>query len=111
MDKIIRKIQGSQYESDMWQDEASHSTLDQTNSVVREKEKKKKKREREERSSIFSLRSMEIGGSIFVRPRTKDHLLDKGYAWVSKTRDFVEDSSEDFEKSRVLGLGSVHGTS
>ena len=91
----------------MWQDEASQLTLDQTNSVGREKEREM----REERSSNFSLRSTEIGGSIFVGPRTKDHLLDKGYVWVPKTRDFAEDSSEEFGKSRVSGLGSVHGPS
>ena len=54
---------------------------------------------------------MEIGGTVFVGARIKDHLLDKGYAWVPKTRDFAEDSSEEFGKSRVSGLGSVHGTS
>ena len=54
---------------------------------------------------------MEIGGSVFVGPRTKDHLLDKGYTWVSKTQDFAEDSSEEFGKSKVSGLESVHGTS
>ena len=75
----------------MWQDEASHLTLDQTNSVGRrrrrrgKKKEKREKRERRERSSNFSLRSTEIGGLDFVGPRTKDHLLDKGYAWVSKT--------------------------
>ena len=31
--------------------------------------------------------------------------------WVLKTRDFTEDSSEEFEKSKVSGLGSVNGTS
>ena len=72
---------------------------------------KKEKRERRESSSNFSLRSMEIGGSVFIRPRTKDHLLNKGYLWVPKTRDFVEDSSEEFGKSRVSSLGSVHETS
>ena len=97
----------------MWQDEASHLTLDQTNSVGRRRRrgKKKEKRKKRERSSNFSLRSTEIGGSVFIWPRTKDHLLDKGYAWVPKTRDFIEDSSEVFKKSRVLGLGSVHGIS
>ena len=74
----------------------------------REKEKKKK---RGEKSFNFSLRSTKIGGSVFVEPRTKDHLLYKGYAWVPKTRDFIEDSSEEFGKSRVSGLESVHGTS
>ena len=39
------------------------------------------------------------------------HLLDESYAWVSKSRDFAEDSSKEFGKSKVSGLGSVHGTS
>ena len=67
--------------------------------------------EKEGESSNFSLRSMEIDWSEFVGPRTKVHLLDEGYVWVPKTRDFVEDSSEEFGKSKVSGLGSVHGTS
>ena len=54
---------------------------------------------------------MELGYSIFVGPKTKVHLLDEGYAWVPKTRDFVEDSRYEFGKSKVSGLGSVHGTS
>ena len=101
----------------MWQDEAFDLTLDQTNSLGRRRRKKGKnkekreKRERRERSFSFSLQSTKINGSVFVGPKPKDHLLDKGYAWVPKTRDFAEDSSEDFRKSRVSGLGSVHGTS
>ena len=31
--------------------------------------------------------------------------------WVPKTRDFVWDSNEELGKSKVSGLGSVHGTS
>ena len=101
----------------MWQDEASHLTLDQKNSVGRRRRRRGKKkekrdnRERRERSSNFSLRSTEIGGSVFVEPRTKDHLLNKGYAWVPKTQDVDEDSSEEFRKSRVSSLRSVHETS
>ena len=68
-------------------------------------------REIERESSNFALRFTEIGWSEFVGPRMKVHLLDKGYAWVSKTRDFSKDSSEEFGKSKVSGLGSVHGTS
>ena len=66
-------------------------TLDQTNSEGRrrrkrgKKKEKREKRERGERSSNFSLRSTEISGSVFVGPRTKDPLLDKGYVWVPKT--------------------------
>ena len=47
----------------------------------------------------------------FVGPRTKVHLLDEGYVWVPKTMDFAKDLSEEFENSKVLGLGSVHKTS
>ena len=43
----------------------------------------------------------------FVEPRTKVHRLNE----VSETKDFAEDSSEDFRKSKVSGLGSVHKTS
>ena len=68
-------------------------------------------REKEGDGSNFSLQSTEIGWSKFVRPRMKVHLLNEGYAWVPKTRDFAEDSSEEFGKSKVSGLGSVHGTS
>ena len=71
----------------------------------REGERKKKKK------SNFSLQSTEFRRSEFIGPRTKVHLLDEGYAWVLKTWDFIKDSSEEFEKSKVLGLGSVHGIS
>ena len=36
----------------------------------------------------------------------KTHHMD-----TKKTQDFVEDSSEEFGKSQVSGLGSVHRTS
>ena len=49
--------------------------------------------------------------SEFVRPRIEVHLLDESYAWVLKLRDFAEDSSEEFGKSKVSGLGSVNRTS
>ena len=41
----------------------------------------------------------------------KVQILDEGYTWVLKTGDFAKDSSEDFRKSKVSGLRSVHGTS
>ena len=62
----------------------------------REEEKKRKRK-----NPNFSLRSTEFRRSEFVRPGTKVYLLDEGYAWVSKTRDFIEDSSEEFKKSKV----------
>ena len=60
-------------------------------SYEREKEKKKEKK-----NPNFSLRSMEFCRSEFVGPRMKVNLLDEGYAWVPKTRDSADDSSEKF---------------
>ena len=87
----------------------------------KEKRKEKKKeteareregeKEREEKSSSFSLRSTKFRPSEFVGPRTKFHLLNKTYAWIPKSRDFAQDSSKEFGKSKVSGLGSVHKTS
>ena len=74
-------------------------------------EERERERERERESSNFSLRSTKIEWSEFVGLRTKFHLLDEGYAWVPNIRDFTEDSSEEFGKSNVSGLRSVHGTS
>ena len=67
--------------------------------------------ERKEKETPTSLKNTETGWLEFVRQRTKVHLLDEGYAWVPKTRDFAEDSNKGFGKSKVSGLGSVHGTS
>ena len=57
----------------MWQDVASHLTLDQKIWWREEKKGRERryKRERGERNYNFSLRSMEIGGSVFVEPRKK----------------------------------------
>ena len=74
----------------------------------RERERERKK---EKKNSNFSLRYTEFRLSKFVGPITKFYLLDEGYAWVPKTRDFAQDSSEEFGKSKVTSLGSVHGTS
>ena len=70
--------------------------------VVREIEKKKFKL----LSSIYRVPSVGIH-----RVKYEIHLLDEGYAWVSKTWDFTKDSSKEFRKSKVSGLGSIHGTS
>ena len=81
---------------------------------VGEGKKTRKVREGKKRNiknQNLSLQSTEFCRSEFVGPRMKVHLLDEGYVLVPKTWDFVEDSSEEFGKSKVLGLGSVHGTS
>ena len=40
---------------------------------------------------------MEFRPSEFVEPRTKVHLLDEGYTWEPKTRDFAEISIKNSE--------------
>ena len=68
---------------------------------------REEKGERRERLQLLSTFSW----SEFVGSRTKVHLLDEGYEWVLKTRDFAEDSSKEFRKLKVSSLRSVHGTS
>ena len=46
----------------------------------KKKEKKRKKKESGVRSTTFSLRSTEIGPSIFVGARDKVHLRDESFA-------------------------------
>ena len=83
MEKRIRKSKGANRR--LTCGNGGHSHLIIRPNRWREGGEKKEKRERTERSSNFSLRFTEIGGSVFVKPRTKDHLLDKGFAWVLKT--------------------------
>ena len=64
--------------------------------------------ERKRRAKSFLPRSTEFRWSVFIGPRTKVHRIDEGYAWVSKTLDFVEDPNKEFEKLKVSGLGSAH---
>ena len=47
---------------------------------------------------------MELDCSVFIGLRTKVHLRDESYAWVLKTKDFAEDSREEFGRSWVSGL-------
>ena len=59
--------------------------------------------ERKRRDKGFFSRSIEFCRLKFIGPRMKVHHIDEGYAWVPKTRDFVEDPSEEFGKSKVSG--------
>ena len=60
------------------------------------------------RSSTFSLRFTEIGPLDLVGPRVKAHLIGEG----TKIKEFRRNSRfRIFRKSKVSGLGSVHGTS
>ena len=62
--------------------------------------------------SRFSLRYMEIGQSEFVGQRKQSALLDEGYAWEPKTRDFTEFSIKIrkilcFDFSQIYGFLTV----
>ena len=67
--------------------------------------------EGKKRVKSFLPRSTEFRWSKFVGPKMKVHCIDEGYAYVPKMRDFVEDSREEFGKSKVSCLRSVHETS
>ena len=76
-------------------------------------EKKKKKKEVKSPSIWFRTpKPVRIRQSGRTGNRGKTvHLIDEGYVWVPKIRDFTEDPSEKFGKSKVSGLGSVHEAS
>ena len=67
--------------------------------------------DRKMKHKSFLLISTEFRQSKFVGIKMKIHLIEEGYMWVPKTRDFAEVPSEEFEKSKVWGLGSVHEAS
>ena len=54
---------------------------------------RERERKRGNQASLFDPRSS-IGWE-FVEPRVKVHLLDEGYAYIPKKRDFTEDSKEE----------------
>ena len=47
------------------------------------------------KESNFFLRSSEFSRSKFVEPRVKVHLLNEGYAYIPKRRDFIEDPKDE----------------
>ena len=68
-----------------------------------------RKREREERgrerNSSFSLRSTEIGPSVFVRARGKVYPRIASYAWVPKSWSFVKlHEVENFPTWNIFNL-------
>ena len=63
------------------------------------------------RAKSFLSRSTEFCRLKFVGPRMKVHCIDEGYAWEQKMWDFIEDPNEEFRKSKVSGLRSVHEAS
>ena len=66
-------------------------------------------RKRVPKISLFDLRSSFGQNS---SAKSKVNLLDEGYAWVPKMRDFTKNPKEgDFGKSKFSGLGGVLETS
>ena len=43
---------------------------------------------------------MELCQLEFVEPRVKVHILDEGYTWVPKTRDFIKDLKEEISGNK-----------
>ena len=72
--------------------------MDKKKKRKRRKEKKRKgdracRRERERKGKkgfCFSLRSTEIGSSVFVGARSKVNPRNEGYTWVPKSRSFIK---------------------
>ena len=56
----------------------------------REREKREREERGRERNSIFSLRSTEIGPSVFIEARSKVDPHIASYAWVPKSWSFVK---------------------
>ena len=65
------------------------------------------KKERGERGSSFSLRSTNIGLSVFFGPRTNVNHIDEGYAWIPESPGFAKVSRGRFGKSKASSSESV----
>ena len=58
---------------------------------------------------IFFLRFTEFRPSDFVGSNTKSALLDEGYAWEPKTRDFTKNSGKNLKKILVFSFSQIYG--
>ena len=57
-------------------------------------------RERKKRTLSFSLRSTEFRRSYFVKLITKVHLINEGYVYIPKMRDFAKDPKEEISRNQ-----------
>ena len=77
--------------------------------MKKKNEENERRGEREgKRNFEFSLRSTELEWLSHVGPRLKVGVLIEGNTWTLKSGVFVKDLSEEFGKSKVLGLRNVH---
>ena len=105
MNKVIKEIQESQWESDTWQDEDIPLDFGPNNSVEKEMEKRKRKRREEEsreRGSTFSLNFPVIGPSVSGGARDKVLPRNESFKLRSKTRSF--DKLQEVGVFLLLGL-------
>ena len=58
--------------------------------------------ERNEEIQNFLIRSTKFHWSEFVKPRVKFYLLDKGYAYVPKSKDFIEDPKMEIWGNQIF---------
>ena len=66
------------------------------------------KRERNREIQDFLRRFSEFCRSESIEPRIKIYLLDKGYVYIPRTRNFTEDPKKKISgNQRFLGLGGV----
>ena len=73
-------------------------------------ERERKKKEKEKWVFRFSLRSMEIGPSIFVGVRGKVGPRNEGYAWVLKSGSFVKlQEVGNFPNWNIFSLKACNG--
>ena len=54
-------------------------------------------------ASLFDPRSR----SKFIKPKVKVHLLDEGYAYIPKKRDFTKDLKEEISGNQGFWLGRL----
>ena len=63
---------------------------------MRESERREKKA-----SKLLSL-ILEFRRSKFIESRVKVHILDEGYAYIPKRRDFIEDPNEEISGNQIF---------
>ena len=68
---------------------------------------REKEQEGEKENPSFSFRSSEFRRSEFVEQRVKVHLLDKGYSYIPKMRDFTKDIKEKIYGNQGFRAGEA----
>ena len=88
----MRVGQKKRIQWDKWADKKEKKERKERGTEKKEERSREREREKKRKKVVFrfSLRSTEIGLSVFVEPRGKVHLRNESYAWVPKSVGFVE---------------------